>query len=175
MRNPFKKKQPKIEEPIYQITMGDDIPLLLFVGEYDPAKIEPIRNRGNFCKPYGGVWCSPFKPDTGSEWFEWCTGEQFKIPSLKDPVTFIKVNHNGKFFKINTLSNLRKLLAEFELKDNRRSKFMTPALDFERIAKVVDGIYLTSAGEGATRLSEPENLYGWDCETVLIFNSNAKY
>jgi hypothetical protein len=44
-------------------------------------------------------------------------------------------------------------------------------LDFEKISKYAEGISLTSVGQWETRLSEPINLYGWDCESTLWFRN----
>lgn len=43
-------------------------------------------------------------------------------------------------------------------------------LDFELLAKNYDAIWLTENGQSETHLYYPINLYGWDCETVLIMN-----
>ena len=46
------------------------------------------------------------------------------------------------------------------------------ALDFENIARHYDAIHLTPKGQEDTRWSTPHNLYGWDCETILILNTD---
>ena len=47
--------------------------------------------------------------------------------------------------------------------------WLTRVLDFEKLATVFDGIWLTASGQSQTRLSQPDNLYGWDLESVLWF------
>lgn len=42
-------------------------------------------------------------------------------------------------------------------------------IDFERVAQEYDGIWLTEQGNGATHLSYPHDLNGWDAESVLWF------
>lgn len=45
--------------------------------------------------------------------------------------------------------------------------------DFEAIHEAgVDAVYLTQQGERETRFNDP-SLYGWDCECVLVMNSEA--
>ena len=46
-------------------------------------------------------------------------------------------------------------------------------LDFEKISEEYDAIWLTVNGEHETRWSQPQNMYGWDCETVYFMNSNC--
>ncbi len=43
-----------------------------------------------------------------------------------------------------------------------------PVLDFEKLARDFDGIWLTAEGQWDTRMTSP-NLYGWDVECVLFF------
>lgn len=46
--------------------------------------------------------------------------------------------------------------------------------DFEAMIRSgIDAIWLTPKGERETRFSHPKNLYGWDCESVLIMNPNG--
>jgi len=47
-------------------------------------------------------------------------------------------------------------------------------LDFEQLSKTYDAVWLTYNGERKTRYSNPD-LYGWDCESVLILNKNSVY
>lgn len=145
------------------MTPGADLDLLIFVKQYDPLKFKPIKNRPGRNKPEGGLWTSPFNPDTGSEWIEWMNAEHFNVPCKDSPITFLRVNNDGKFLVINTLNDLIEVLNIFQIK----SEF--PVLDYEELSRYVDGIYLTSKGQWATRLTRP-SLYGWDCETVLIMN-----
>lgn len=47
-------------------------------------------------------------------------------------------------------------------------------IDFKTmVQKGIDAIYLTEKGQWKTRLTFPRNLYGWDCETVLILNERC--
>ena len=45
-------------------------------------------------------------------------------------------------------------------------------IDFKEASKTWDAIFLTEKGQRETRFTHPKNLYGWDCESVLILNSN---
>jgi len=46
--------------------------------------------------------------------------------------------------------------------------------DYEECATRYDAIHLTDRGQWATRMTHPKNLYGWDCESVLILNKTFK-
>jgi hypothetical protein len=166
--NRFKRDNSvKKECPFHMMTPGSDLDLLVFVKQYDPLKFNPIKNRPGSNKPEGGLWSSPFNPDTGSEWIEWMNAEHFNIPCKDSLITFLRVNNDGKFLVINTLNDLIDILNIFQVKSEH--EYYDPVLDYEELSMHVDGIYLTSKGQWATRLTRP-SLYGWDCETVLIMN-----
>lgn len=44
---------------------------------------------------------------------------------------------------------------------------------FKDISDHYDGILLTAAGQEATRFSTDGNLYGWDVESLLLFNAEC--
>jgi hypothetical protein len=172
-----KKDLDKKECPFHMLIPGIDLPLLVFDKVYDPSKFEPIINKPFNNKPKGGLWTSPFHPDIGSEWIEWCKEEEFGVKAEGSPISFLKVKDDGKFLLINTLNDLIEILKAFQLK-SYQGKFFDPVLDYESLTRSIDGIYLTTAGQCATRLSGIEDdshasLYGWDCETVFIMNQNV--
>lgn len=37
----------------------------------------------------------------------------------------------------------------------------------------IECIHLTESGQWNTRLTRPLNLYGWDCESILILNESC--
>ena len=127
----------------------------------------PVKNSGFLNKPEGGLWASPVNSEYG--WIDWCKSENFMLQKLEKSFKF---NCNGSFIVINKPEDLEELPLCFE------EHFIEIGLkfsyfDFEKIAKEVDGVYLTEAGQYRTRLSFPLNLYGWDCESVLIFNPDV--
>ena len=115
-----------------------------------------------FVKPKGGLWASPVDSNYG--WKEWCQQEEFHTGSLKHWFVF---EFTGRIMTINTETDLKKMCF--------RSVIDIPYLqmqfpDFEELAKKTDAIYLTETGQWKTRLLMGPNLYGWDCECVLILN-----
>lgn len=123
---------------------------------FDSGKFERIANR-DFVKPSGGLWASPVDARFG--WREWCNSETFG--NLKSQFEFY---YSGNVMRIDSLADVqqmpyRKVFGKFEYPD------------FEAIERTgIDAIWLTERGEQQTRFSFPRNLYGWDCECVLVMN-----
>jgi hypothetical protein len=119
----------------------------------------PIKNR-NFVKPTGGLWASPVDSEFG--WKEWNEQNQFRDCSQSFS---LRLKENARLYVIDTLQDLESApLLQYE--------YMT-LIDFEALAKDYDGIWLTFEGMAETRFSTPLDLYGWDCESVLLFNDEC--
>lgn len=127
----------------------------------------PVSNKEYFNKPYGGLWTSTYRPEThDSEWVEWCRDEAFgNVNSLAWHVLTPKAD--ARIYTVNTLDDLHKLCHTYRLACEY--EYLT-CLDFETMSREYDGIHLTSNGQVETRLSYPENLYGWDVESTLWFH-----
>lgn len=126
-----------------------------------PELIEPIKNR-NFIKPDGGLWTSPV--DSKYDWKEWCRDEEFCLDRFD---TFFEFEYSGNILVVD---------CESDLDDMVWYKFAGPLAypDFEKILKSgVNAIFLTEKGQWDTRFSHPKNLYGWDCECVLMKKSKT--
>ena len=125
--------------------------------EFDPVKFKPIKNR-DFIKPDGGLWASPINSPYG--WKEWCMEQE--QGNLSSSFTFA---FDGKVLVIDSLEDAMRMpwLTLFDC-------IQYP--NFEQIAQHYDAIWLTTKGQVETRFSEP-NMYGWDCETVLILNPDC--
>jgi len=133
--------------------------------EYIPNKIKPIKN-DNWCKPRGGLWCSPTNSNWG--WKDWCKIEHFRDCDERNSFK-LKFKPNSKIILINSLSdliNLPKVESEYDCLKHP---------DFELLATLCDVIWLTEIGQNETHLSYPNSLYGWDCESVLILNNKCAY
>ena len=127
-------------------------------------------NLPTFVKPKGGLWASPVDSNYG--WKEWCEAEDFHTESLKHWFVF---EYTGRIMTIDTRKDLEKMcFRQMRLYPNRRGiPQMIQDLrfpDFEKLSKKIDAIYLTEAGQWKTRMMMGPNLYGWDCECVLILN-----
>jgi hypothetical protein len=158
------EKQNKI-----QLRMALDIagvhrsPFLIHYGsdKFIPEKVLPIEN--DWVKPKGGLWTSPVDSKWG--WKDWNESEQFVECDERNSFTLcLKPDIN--IFVIDSLEDLK----NSPLIDWHFSKKI---LDFELIAQSYDAIWLTENGLNETHLSFPISLYGWDCETVLVLNSEC--
>lgn len=130
--------------------------------KYDLDKFNPIKNT-TWVKPDGGLWSSPVDSKYG--WKEWCIDENFRVKSLKQ-YFILELNKNAKILTIETEDDLYS-----QLKWITYEKPFGDAPNFEDlITQGFDAIHLTADGQWNTRLTHPRNLYGWDCETVLILN-----
>lgn len=124
---------------------------------FDVGKIRPIINIGRE-KPAGGLWTSPTSSKYG--WADWCIDAEYYDCSKKDSF-IVQLKSNSRVCIIDSLEDLLELPLIGEFKDK---------LDFELLATMCDAIWLTEQGQKETHLSYPVNLYGWDCESVLIMN-----
>jgi hypothetical protein len=125
---------------------------------YDPAQFKPIKDE-HWIKPRGGLWTSPV--DSTWSWRHWCETEDYLTGSLTKCFT---VSFSGNVLVIDCLKDLDKL----------------PWIDslnfplFECLEYMgVQAIHLTVRGQEETRHSRPRNLYGWDCESVLVMDPDA--
>jgi hypothetical protein len=127
------------------------------LGEYDTGKFRPVRNN-NFVKPAGGLWASPVKARFG--WRKWCQDESFG-----DLSSSFEFSIEGRVMVIDSLSDA----SQMPWLVSHGGSLTVP--DFEKmVSQGVDAVYLTRRGELETRYSRPYNLYGWDCECVLVMN-----
>jgi hypothetical protein len=133
--------------------------------KYDPSKFKPATNKPSpFTKPVHGtgLWASPV--DSAYGWIDWCNTERFHLEKLEKSFLF-EIKNGSSIFVIDTLEDLLQL----PLLDPE-SAYGKKGLDFEKIREDCDALILTEAGEWNTRYSKPVNLYGWDCECVLMLN-----
>ena len=92
----------------------------------------------------------------------------FMAENYGDLETSFRFQFTGNVYVIDCLDDLLALPIHSVLDGHFRF------VDFEQcLADDIDAIHLTSNGEMATRFSKPTNLYGWDCESVLIMNPSG--
>lgn len=126
----------------------------------------PIEMQLSFpIKPKGGLWTSPVDSEYG--WFEWSIDNEFHEDSLEE---WFRLAYSGKTVVISCAADLD----ELPLALVPGSISPLPRILFEQLVEQgVDAIWLTTNGEQETRFRERPhqvNLYGWDCETVLVMN-----
>ena len=138
----------------------------------------PVVNQPGSNKPLGGLWASAV--DAPFSWKKWCEREHWCLYSLKKSFKF-QLTDDAKILHIYSASQLDEL-PQLELPEHIKvldTDLMYTTLDFEAIQKDYDGIEL--------HLSEeiyPDDanwsykglywkLYGWECDCILIFNTNV--
>lgn len=118
-----------------------------------------------FPKPQnGGLWTSPINSE--NNWRKWCKEEDFHVERLE------------KSFRLEIDTSHLLIIDSFDdlMQKMVRPKIMEVGLyelvciDWKRLVSMYNGIWLTTRGEAETRFSYPYTLYGWDCETVFLFN-----
>lgn len=133
----------------------------------DESMFSPVENI-DFVKPNGGLWIAPFNSESEykSDWGDFLVNDMgINIEGKKGTVLSIKPE--AKILTINSLEDLVKTLEVYEYKNSIIS--YNKSLDFEKISKDYDAVYLTKNGQYETRFSMP-NLYGWDIECMLVMN-----
>ena len=124
--------------------------------------IRPVFNK-KITKPLGGLWTSPIYSD--NSWKHWCKRENWR--TIDEDLSFkLGFKHTAKILVINSIKDV-------DILPKRKDITFEPAVDFEKLAKKYDGIWLTELGEKSVR--DSDNFYNWDCETVLIFRSDCCY
>lgn len=144
------------------------------IKEIKKELFNPIANLEYSNKPSGGLWSAPYRNMDvyKSDWMEFCIESDFNKENLKYGVIF-ELKENTKIYTIDKLEDLEILYNKYKAKDINNA-FNNKRLDFEKISKEYDALYLTVKGQIETRFGmdwfSSLNLYGWDCETMLVFN-----
>ena len=126
-------------------------------------------------KPRSAFWASPLWKDRAylSDWHRFCIEENFYVGAYDFGFTF-SLKEEAKIYVIDDVQDLEFLVNIYPLDKSLRfeSKFFK-FIDFEAVAVTYDGILLTEKGEMETRLSSTCNLYGWDVESLVLFNADV--
>jgi hypothetical protein len=161
---------------IDSITLPNKL-IIIGMKELSKDKFVEIKNNEGFNKPIGGLWACPYYPNKEyvSAWQEWCSSN---MPDwLSEDSIIITLKENTKYYCIANQDNLQDFINIVgEQKDIIQSitgmKLWTYP-DFEKAKESFDAIYLTENGAWRTHIPNERphlNLYGWDCESVLITN-----
>jgi hypothetical protein len=116
-------------------------------------------------KPFGGLWASPKNSDGTTDWYHWCEDEDFFVGDLKYHVEF-KLRPNTNLYVIDNYCDFIQLKKNYPF---RRDDLSIKEIDFEKLeASGYDGVYLTN--KGLLEADGVRGLYGWDVESVVLFN-----
>jgi hypothetical protein len=130
----------------------------------DLAFFNQVKNKPLVNKPKGGLWASPVGCKYG--WIE-----AAKEMAIGDFETSFAFTITGEILVIDSFEDLEKFIWTTE-ELGPFVEFSNP--DFEAMKKAgISAIHLTEKGQHETRLTHPRNLYGWDCESILILDEKC--
>lgn len=139
---------------------------------FDRNAFTQVQNERMFPKPIGGLWASPIDSPWG--WKDWCEAEQFKECREENNFTFT-LSDDAKILRIYDVDDLKDL-PEVEIPPKFRfccDLYLTKRyyLDFEKLSKEYDGmeVYIATEEDGRNG-NLYYALYGWDCNSICIFN-----
>lgn len=124
---------------------------------FDEYRFIPIKNDVDWVKPRGGLWASP--ENAPLRWEDWVEENEFSC-NLDDWFMF-ELKSNARVLEITNAKQLDALP-----KGITRLPHSWVVLDFEAIAKEYDAMLVMISND--QRLYW--DLYGWDCDTLLVFN-----
>lgn len=129
---------------------------------FNVNEFKQIQNESYWIKPKGGLWTSPLNSEYG--WKDWNESEMH-CECSDDNCFILELNDYCRILVIDSFDDLDDCVSI-------QYPHYNTAMDFELLQTKYDAIWLTYRGQIDTRYSQP-NLYGWDCETVLILNPNC--
>ena len=144
----------------------------LGIDEIRKDQFKVVKNSRRSNKPNGGLWTSPIDSKYG--WYDFVVGEQFRCDHYLNKMVLITLKPDAKILKISSAIDFdccpyinENLIFGHDI----FSKFRR--IDFETLSMYYDGIWITL--EAMEDLEERHkyvmgDLYGWDVETVLLFN-----
>jgi len=137
--------------------------------EFDESLFQPIQN-DLFVKPNGGLWASPIGAKNG--WKEWCEAENFKDCESSNSFRF-SLSDNANVLHLRCTEDLKRLpLNPKAIGYALISKYW---LDFEQILNSgIDAIEVHISEDNGDDWHDSlyYNLYGWDCDSILIMNKD---
>lgn len=132
----------------------------------DDELMKPVVNKPWRNKPDGGLWTATQTGPATSTWTEWRNSEGYVQHGDIKPWA-MRLPDGVYVLRINSADDLRTLIEHFGAGD---SSLGAPTIDYEKLAATgVHGIWLTDAGQAATRFADDDgpDLYGWDMECTL--------
>lgn len=136
---------------------------------YQKKKVRRVKNYPLINKFKGGLWTSPIDSKYG--WRDFILQGNIHRP-LNYPTVF-RLKGNSKIYIIDSIKDVEFLPTTSKV-DNNEFRTLSVGIDFEKLIRLgYDGVYLTDNGQSKTRYTTSNSgirMYGWDVETVAIFN-----
>lgn len=125
---------------------------------FDIGRWRSVTNNIGWNKPKGGLWCTP--ETSPNDWASWCREENWHVGHLeKSFKVFIKPTA-----EILIIDNIKTL--EIVQRQNYMEGINRILPDFEILKKYYDGIFFDLSSDQRLYME----LYGWDCDSLLIMN-----
>lgn len=148
--------------------------------KFDYDLFDRIRNRNESCgvlgiKPLGGLWATP-KEASYIDWKKWCLSNEFNCDRLAYYFEF-NLTQNAKIFHIANADDVYELVSLGCCDLQPASyRYLNPTSEIPPVEKI-DFEMLVKLGYDGFELHMNQNLYwamyGWDCDTLLIFNPDV--
>lgn len=125
-------------------------------------------------KPDFGLWGSP--TDVSYGWKEWCIDNYFKTDTL-DVYTKWELKPEANILVINSFEDFINVMDMYGKIDPRIPDMCY--LDFSRIMKDYDGMWVTGNGNMECHYPQPykKNIYidlnAWDCDSIVVWNPDV--
>ena len=129
---------------------------------FDIAAFEPIKNMHSMTKPRGGLWASSVKAKFG--WKEWNDENEFRECNSEYSFVFT-LNSGAKVLTINKSSDL----IDLPRGENKWGMLSWVTLDFEKLKEEYDAIEVNISSDDKLYW----DLYGWDCDSILVMNPDV--
>ena len=137
--------------------------------EFNPQKFIPVINRVNWVKPeaHTGLWASPVNAEWG--WKDWCEAENFR--ECDDDVSFkFTVRDPQRIFFVDSKDSYDELVRLYGIKNPLHFGYTPDFIDFNKMMEEGwHGLEISITDYPALY----DLLYGWDCDSILIFNKDA--
>ena len=138
---------------------------------FDRECFMPIENREiPWIKPlwWTGMWASPIDASYG--WKDWCLDNEFHIEKLKSSFMF-ELKPDSKILYVRDNQELQNLKTHYSIPIDENNFWAKDLC-------VIDFEYLYRLGYDAMEVHITTSdiyfgLYGWDCDSILIFNPDC--
>lgn len=137
--------------------------------KFDKALFESIKNRAHFIKPSGGFWAS--RTDAKYGWKEWNESSEFVNCDDNFKISFF-LSDNARVLEIHNVEDAKKMKKTHEIKDELSEMFnvsFLQTIDFEKMKENYDAVELFISDDSKLY----NELYGWDCDSILILNPDV--
>ena len=120
----------------------------------------------NVCwnKPIGGLWASDINAKYG--WNNWCKDEDYCECKEENSFRFT-LKENSKVLVISSHDDLNKLPLEDGVPEYINDRSL--CIDFEKLKRKYDAIEVLISEDNRLYY----DLYGWDCDSILVLNKEC--